>query len=247
MSLLSSVMRLLHAVINESHPDHLPRSNAEVIQLLNDLTSKEELVLSHANFMKPLKEHEELQKICLFTTVCLIVVTSIAEDLIESASEDSPIESAPVREALMMIHGAFGKFEPLADNFEAKPQPFQTCCFSYLAGCLKYSILFQRLLYPEDQCEHLEYFAESLKSINGFSLIIDSIQNYPKPNSRHITIYDCIPPLHETPIFCHLQAQPGKPVRPQLYRNQNPYSPGLLRNINHPSNEAYIRMKGYLL
>lgn len=50
MSLLSSVMRLLHAVINESHPDHLPRSNAEVIQLLNDLTSKEELVLSHANF-----------------------------------------------------------------------------------------------------------------------------------------------------------------------------------------------------
>ncbi|KAJ8059105.1 hypothetical protein OCU04_012082 [Sclerotinia nivalis] len=247
MSSLSSVMRLLNAVINGPYPDHLPRSNSEVTQLLKGLKSKEEILRSHANFMKPFKGHEELQKICLFTTISLIMVTSVAEDLIECASGDYPIESAPVREALRIIHQAFGQFETLADNFEARPQPFQTCCFSYLAGCLNYSILFQRLLYPEDQCEHLDFFAEPLKCIFGFSLEIDNIRNYPKPGSQQKTLYDCIPPHDQIPIFCHLQEQPGKPVRPQFYRNPYPYGPRILRNMNHPSNKAYFRTKGYLL
>ncbi|CAD6445911.1 052bbdd1-3ca3-41c4-b66a-87b461d487cd [Sclerotinia trifoliorum] len=247
MSFLSSVMRLLDAVINRPHPAHLPRSNAEVIQLLKGLKSKEEIVRSHANFMEPIKEQEELRRICLFTEECLILVTSIAEYLIEFASGDSPIESARVCEALSIIYQGFGQLEPLADDFEARPQPFQTCCFAYLAGCLKYSILFQRLLYPEDQCEYLDLLAEPFKSINGFSLKIDSIQNYPKPNSQHITLYNCIPPDDKIPIFCWLQEQPGKPVRQQYYRNKNPYGPRLLRNMNHPSNQAYIRKKGYIL
>ncbi|ESZ95825.1 hypothetical protein SBOR_3767 [Sclerotinia borealis F-4128] len=201
-------------------------------------------------------EDEELVEMCNVIAALLILATALAEDLIQWASEKLTLPSGPsetVLRALRAIYYAFAQFQRLADqpNFdiEARPKLFRDYCFAYLKGCFKYSILFQRLLSPEDQCDHLDFYTEALECGFESCFKFDTPTDYQYPNSNHSyetckqTLSDCLYTLDQIPLNCHLRAQPGKPVRPQYYRNPGSYGPRVLRNEYHPSNKAYFLKK----
>lgn len=246
MSTLNNVMRLLDATL-ENYPNHLPRSKLEVIQLLGGFKSQEEVLLVHMIGMEKVHD-KEIRELCDAVAAALIHVTSLAEDLVQWASGNSTllVPSAKVHEALQYIYCVFERFKHLADKPESRPKLSTSDCLAYFKGCFNYSITFQRLLYPEDDCEHLDFYSESLEADFESTFEFDIDEDYKFPNSNHIPMIqlaDCIPPVDQIPIFSQLRPQPGKPVIPQMVRNPQPYGPALLPNINHPSNRAYFENK----
>ncbi|ATZ50826.1 hypothetical protein BCIN_06g03050 [Botrytis cinerea B05.10] len=247
MSSITNVMRLLNNVITGECPEYIPRSSSEVIALLGGLKSREEVYLSHHRRMKGVTNHE-LKRMYDFVAASIVMVTDITNELMELASIDSRVKSSHVYEALGILYLAFGSFQRLAGKVETLPQPEIDRCFGYVGGCCNYSILFQKLLYPEDECDHLEIYAEALGHDFQFCFKIDTDQDYSSPgsfltNGLEKTLRACIPPANQIPVKCHLTAQPGKPVCPQFYRNPYFYGPRNLRNQNHASNRDYFRMK----
>ncbi|KAF7926764.1 uncharacterized protein EAE97_010273 [Botrytis byssoidea] len=247
MSSITNVMRLLNNVITGEYPEYLPRSSSEVITLLGGLKSREEVYLSHYRRMKGVTNHE-LKRMYDFVAASIVKVTDITKELMELASIDSRVKSFHVYEALRILHLAFGAFQRLAGKVKTLPRQEKDRCFGYVGGCYNYSILFQKLLYPEDECDHLEIYAQALGHDFQFCFKIDTDQDYSSPgsslrNGLEKTLSACIPPANQIPVYCHLTAQPDKPVCPQLYRNPYFYGPRNLRNQNHESNREYFRMK----
>ncbi|KAF7894075.1 hypothetical protein EAF00_007589 [Botryotinia globosa] len=227
MSSITNVMRLLNNVITGEYPEYLPRSSSEVITLLGGLKSREEVYLSHYRRMKGVTNHE-LKTIYDFVAASIVMVTDITKELMELASGDSRVKSFHVYEALRILYLAFGAFKRLAGKVKTLPQPEKDRCFGYVGGCYNYSILFQKLLYPEDECDHLEIYAQALGHDFQFCFKIDTDQDYSSPGSSlrngfEKTLSACIPPANQIPVYCHLTAQPDKP--------------------NHESNREYFRMK----
>ncbi|KAB8299064.1 hypothetical protein EYC80_001189 [Monilinia laxa] len=263
MASLNNVIRLLNGVIGE-YPEDLPRSNLEVIQILRDLKPPNAVLQSHYSRMQ-MVDDKELEELCCSVAVLLNLASYLAVQLIEWASGKSMLLLGPsgtVIEAIKAIRDAFSKFERLADKqkpkFETRPQLFKDCCFAYLRGCFTYSIIFQSLLYPANDCDHLAFYTEHLECDLESSFKFDTNQDFEYPSwnqdfARHKkTLADCIHFANQIPRGCHLTKQPGKPVCPQFYRNPGPYGPRLLRNENHPANRAYFMRKrarqvGYIM
>ncbi|KAI9642346.1 hypothetical protein NHQ30_009149 [Ciborinia camelliae] len=254
MSSLTNVMSLLNATML-NYPKDLPRSKLEVIQILGELEPKEKMFCSHVMRMETVKD-DDLEEMCNAIVVLLIHATGLAEEIIAWASGHFTLQSGPsdrVLEALRTIYKAFSQFERLTDKrkpqFETRPQPFKDCCIAYLRSCFTCSIIFQRLLFPEDECDHLDYYEQSLEGDLESRFKWDTNQDYEDPHSkerykkRKQTLSDCIHPADQIPPTCHLRAQPGKPVCPQYYRNPGPYGQRILPNRNHPSNRAYFLKK----
>lgn len=246
MSSLTNVQRLLNVVINGNHPEHLPRSNSEVIQILGVLNTTEEVRRGHIGLMKTV-EDSDFRRICSFAAARLLFVTTSVEKLLERASGGFPLQSRFVLVALACLRAAFHKFEQIAANFQDRPQAFKDCCFEYVSGCCKYSITLQKLLYAEDECDHLDYYTESLEHPHfTYTFKIDTERDYPDPLSEQSyekVLSRGILPAHAIPPYCQLKEQPQKPVCPQFYRNPGFYGPTLLRNMNHPSNNGYFKRK----
>ncbi|TGO58740.1 hypothetical protein BOTNAR_0175g00010 [Botryotinia narcissicola] len=226
MSSITNVMRLLNNVITGEYPEYLPRSSFEVITLLGGLKSREEVYLSHYRRMKGVTNHE-LKRMYDFVAASIVKVTEITKELMELASIDSRVKSFYVYEVLRILYLAFGAFQ-------SKKKTVASATWE--------------LLYPEDECDHLEIYAQALGHDFQFCFNIDTDHYYSSPGSSlrngfEKTLSACIPPANQIPVYCHLTAQPDKPVCPQFYRNPYFYGPRNLRNQNHESNREYFRIK----